>query len=298
MYPASEGSLKETGIPPEFQVKREHQTTHAGGSVYLCPHPKCQTPPFFTQSPAGIYSHIRRKHLGIALACPYCADKVYWNSKGWNSHMNSKHCDAPHFGTALADEAALAQEMLRTTERRAAPSTDAPKKRRVCKKPTRRPQKETPTESSSPSSSSDEGTSDSSSDSSSATSGSSDTEVTGASKPSGRLAKSKPQSSALSDKQMALMMYGASSTSVEPETPSQPRSKILARREAPTAPRPGAAEVAMALVMADVPPDVKPEPSPDPGLEDMPALEEKPPASFPSGWVSAPAKKRRRDEQD
>ena len=59
MYPTSAGSLKETGIPPEFQVKREHQTTYAGGSVYLCPHPKCQTPPFFAQSSLGIYSHIR-----------------------------------------------------------------------------------------------------------------------------------------------------------------------------------------------------------------------------------------------
>ena len=119
--PAAAESLKETGIPPEFQVKREHQTTYAGGLVYLCPHPKCQTPPFFAQSPAGIYSHIRQKHLGIALACPYCTDKVYWNSKGWNSHMNSKHRNAPHFGTALVDEASLTQEMLRTTEHRSGP---------------------------------------------------------------------------------------------------------------------------------------------------------------------------------
>ena len=72
----------------------------------------------------------------------------------------------------------------------------------------------------------------------------------------------------------------------------------MAHREAPTAPRPGAAEVATALVMADAPPDVKPEPELDPGLEDMPALEEKPPAPFPSEWASAPAKKRRREDQD
>ena len=280
MYPTSAGSLKETGIPPEFQVKREHQTTHAGGSVYLCPHPKCQTPPFFAQSPAGIYSHIRRKHLGIVLACPYCTDKVYWNSKGWNSHMSTKHRNAPHFGTALADEAALTQEMLKTTERHAAPSAGAPKKHRIRKKPTRRPQKETSTESSSPDSSS----ADSSSDSSSATSDSSDTEAAGAPKPSKRQAKSKP--------------LGPAFSSAEPKTPSQPKSQIMACREAPTAPCPGAAEITTALVMADAPPDVKPEPELDPGLEDMPALEEKPPAPFPSEWASAPAKKRRREDQD
>ena len=250
MYPVSEDSLKETGIPPEFQVKREHQTTHAGGSVYLCPHPKCQTPPFFAQSPAGIYSHIRRKHLGIALACPYCADKIYWNSKGWRSHMNTKHHSAPHFGATLADEAALAQEMLRTTERRVAPSTDAPKKRRVCKKPTRRPLKEAPAENSS-SSSSDEGTVDSSPDSSSSSGESSDTETTSASRPSKCQTKSK--------------------------------SSDLAPIDPP---------------LAVTPLMVKQEPGFDPGLEDMPELEEKPPAPFPPQWASAPAKKRQKEDQE
>ena len=244
MYPTSAGSLKETGIPPEFQVKREHQTTYAGGSVYLCPHPKCQTPPFFAQSPSGIYSHIRRKHLGLALACPYCADKVYWNSKGWNSHMSTKHRNAPHFGTALADEASLAQEMLRTTERRSAPSASASKKRRVRKKPTRHPQKGTPPESSSPASSSDESTVDSSPDSSSGDS--SDTETAGASKSSKRQAKSKSPGSTLTG----------------------------------------------------FPPDVKQEQELDPGLEDMPDLEEEPPAPFPPQWASTPAKKRRKEDQD
>ena len=237
MYPTSAGSLKETGIPPEFQVKREHQTTYAGGSVYLCPHPKCQTPPFFAQSPSGIYSHIRRKHLGLALACPYCADKVYWNSKGWNSHMSMKHRNAPHFGTALADEASLAQEMLRTTERRSALSASASKKRRVRKKPAQHPQKGTPPESSSPTSSSDESTVDSSPDSSSGDS--SDTETAGASKSSKRQAKSKSPGSTLTG----------------------------------------------------FPPDVKQEQELDPGLEDMPDLEEEPPAPFPPQWASTPAKK-------
>ena len=244
MYPTSAGSLKETGIPPEFQVKREHQTTYAGGSVYLCPHPKCQTLPFFAQSPSGIYSHIRQKHLGVALACPYCADKVYWNSKGWNSHMSMKHRNAPHFGTALADEASLAQEMLRTTERHSAPSASAFKKRRVRKKPTRHPQKGTPPESSSPASSSDESTVDSSPDSSSGDS--SDTETAGASKSSKHQAKSKSPGSTLTG----------------------------------------------------FPPDVKQEQELDPGLEDMPDLEEEPPAPFPPQWASTPAKKRRKEDQD
>ena len=91
-------SIKETGIPATLLVKREHQTTHAGASIYLCPHEKCQTPPFYTQGLAAVYSHIRRKHLGLALACPYCANKVLWNLRGWKSHMDSKHSKVPHCG--------------------------------------------------------------------------------------------------------------------------------------------------------------------------------------------------------
>ena len=36
MYPADAGSLKETGIPPELQVKREHQTTCMLGARFIC----------------------------------------------------------------------------------------------------------------------------------------------------------------------------------------------------------------------------------------------------------------------
>ena len=87
MYPTSEGTLKETGIPASLQVKHEQHTTGKGGSVYLCLHNKCQTPTFWAQSPAGLYLHMCQKHLGVMIACPYCPDKLYWNSKGWKSHM-------------------------------------------------------------------------------------------------------------------------------------------------------------------------------------------------------------------
>ena len=72
----------------------------------------------------------------------------------------------------------------------------------------------------------------------------------------------------------------------------------MARREAPTTPTPGAAEIAATLVMANAPLEVKQEQGLDPGLEDMPELEEEPPAPFPSQWASAPAKKCRKEDQD
>ena len=113
MYPANKGTVNETGIPEDLQVSCEQATTLAGGSIYLCRHTVCQEgTPFSAQSPAALYSHVQRKHIGLVLACPYCAHKVYWNSRGWKSHMSTHHKNAPHYGLALQDEAAKAHALL------------------------------------------------------------------------------------------------------------------------------------------------------------------------------------------
>ena len=112
IYPKSEGTLKETGIPQYLLVQRDPQTTDKGGSLYLCRHELCQNPPYHAQSPAGLYSHVRRKHLGMALACPYCAKKLYWNSKGWNTHMEKYHKWVPHYRQQVVDESAEAASLL------------------------------------------------------------------------------------------------------------------------------------------------------------------------------------------
>ena len=104
VYPQDEDSINETGIPPELLVKWEQCTTSSGASMYVCVHEKCQSPPFFSQNPTGIYSHVCRKHIGVVLACPYCQSKVYWNTKGWKVHMETKHWNVPHHGSSLAGE--------------------------------------------------------------------------------------------------------------------------------------------------------------------------------------------------
>ena len=131
MYPADEDTVNETGIPVHLQVKREQRTTGKGGSVYLCLHAKCQTPTFWAQSPAALYSHVRRKHLGVVISCPYCPDKLYWNSKGWKSHMKHQHRHLPSYGSALQDEAAVAQEMLASMQKQASSKPPARKRRRA-----------------------------------------------------------------------------------------------------------------------------------------------------------------------
>ena len=101
MYPADEGSLNITGVPADLQVERESKTSLSGASIYLCKHPKCQEQPFHAQSEAGIYSHICHKHLGIVIACPYCTKKLFWNTKGWKSHMEHNHRGAPWYSLTL-----------------------------------------------------------------------------------------------------------------------------------------------------------------------------------------------------
>ena len=135
MYPANSDTLKETGIPPNLQVKWEQRTTGKGGSVYLCLHSQCQMPTFWAQSPTGLYSHMRRKHLSIVLACPYCPDKLYWNSKGWKSHLERQHRNLPTYGSALQDEAAVAKKMLASMEKQASSMKPPAKKRHRASSP-------------------------------------------------------------------------------------------------------------------------------------------------------------------
>ena len=112
IYPQSEGTMKETGIPEYLLVQRDPHTTDKGGSLYLCRHELCQNPPYYAQSPSGLYLHVCRKHLGMALACPYCAKKLYWNSKGWHTHMGKYHKGVPHYQQQVADESTEAAFLL------------------------------------------------------------------------------------------------------------------------------------------------------------------------------------------
>ena len=149
MYPTSEDTLNETGIPVDLRVSREQSTTATGGLIYLCRHTVCQEgTPFLGQSPAALYSHVRRKHLGLVLACPYCAHKVYWNTRGWKAHMSTHHSGAPHYGTAIQDEAIKAHELLAKDSKSSSSRQDSPKPRRRKPKATK-PKKAEPSSSSS-----------------------------------------------------------------------------------------------------------------------------------------------------
>ena len=112
IYPKNKDTMSKTGIPEHLLAPREQITTGKGGSVYLCCHELCQDVPYYAQSPAGLYSHVWRKHLGMVVACPYCPKKLYWNTKGWATHMDKYHQDVPHYGHQVACEPDVAAALL------------------------------------------------------------------------------------------------------------------------------------------------------------------------------------------
>ena len=303
MYPASKKTLNKTGIPVDLQVSREQATTHAGGSIYLCRHSVCQEgTPFLGQSPAALYSHVRHKHLGLVLACPYCVHKVYWNSRGWKTHMSTYHKGAPHYGTALQDEAAKAHELLAKGPKGPPSHQDSPKPRH--RKPKAQKPKRDESSSSSSSADSSPDSSFSGSDSSSLSSDqeqSNPPESTSKSDPSAitikkefptdpakqlEYARSLPPDP-LTPQQQEFIKEGAHSLRGQPTLESliihphawkQPVPSIVASRDLAIHPPP-AQQLAASLVAQDVPPSDDPA-KVDP-LADMPPLESTPPCKRP-----------------
>ena len=300
MYPASKVTLNETGIPEDLQVSHEQATTLAGGSIYLCHHPVCQEGmPFSAQSPAALYSHVRCKHIGLVLACPYCANKVFWNSQGWKGHMSGDHKDVPHYGSALTDEAAEAIELLaKAPEDSPLPhSSPSQRHRKVLKKKVR---KEKP---SSSSSSEVQTSTDSSPDSSSSDQDVSN-ESAGEAKPpipvgvpptvvikkelsenpatQLEFVKSLPPDPPLTCQQLEYIKEGAYALRAQPTLESlikyphawkQPVSSVVAFRDLARH-SPQAQQLAASLVVQDLPPSS--DTSVDPPT-DMPPLESTPP---------------------
>ena len=328
MYPANQDTVNEMGIPASLQVQREHATTHAGASVYFCRHEMCSQKPFHAQSLAGLYSHVRHKHLGICLACPYCREKLYWNFKGWKSHMSTHHSTAPHYGSTLIDEAAQACKLLSIVQRdptalsreareqeQQPNASSSPKATpevkphgKACRHHHPRPW-DTTSSSSSPGGSASPSDSTSSSESesryqtttksSTKTMSSSTTSSSSGDESDGKTLN-RPIKAELTGEQQQYLREGAHALVAQPTLEAlikhphawkQPRSAIVASRDLRLHP-PAAQQLATSMIQMDVPSTAEPEVDP---LADMPPLEEHPPAPFPT---SVPPPKRRKASTD
>ena len=99
-YPSDADSLHNTGIPPQYAVRRAG-ASGCGTSLYDCPYSDlCSTPPYVGDFPS-CGSHVRKVHLRVCLACPYCPEQLYYNGSGWRKHMRAEHPSVPWYTAQL-----------------------------------------------------------------------------------------------------------------------------------------------------------------------------------------------------
>ena len=114
MYPADEKSYSSTGVPKHLIAEWEAKTSgSSGASMYTCVHPKCD-PPFIAKGgTTSLFTHVRRHHLGVCLACLYCPHKLFYSATGWRDHMRGNHSGVPWFCAEVdIPEEAEAAQML------------------------------------------------------------------------------------------------------------------------------------------------------------------------------------------
>ena len=85
-YPISKEKTSATGIPQKYLSKRLTALSPKD-SLYACTFEGCDC--IFKQL-AGVYNHLCRLHLGVAVGCYYCSG-CWWTSKGWSDHHAREH---------------------------------------------------------------------------------------------------------------------------------------------------------------------------------------------------------------
>ena len=98
-FPINKDSLHNTGIPPNYHVKRTG-SSQKGRSIYMCPYEADCSTPSYSGNIASTGSHVQRHHLGHSCVCPYCRLRFY-NAAGWRDHMTSKHTGMPLYGSEM-----------------------------------------------------------------------------------------------------------------------------------------------------------------------------------------------------
>ena len=80
-YPISKEKMSATGIPQKY-LSKWLTTLSPKDYLYACTFEGCDC--IFKQL-AGVYNHLRRLHLGVAVGCYYCSG-CWWTLKGWSDH--------------------------------------------------------------------------------------------------------------------------------------------------------------------------------------------------------------------
>ena len=90
-FPTSSPTLHQTGVPAKYISNREDVGPYKG--AYRCLFGDgCE---YGAQARGVVCTHVRRVHLGVALACRFCPNKVWWQARYWKLHMRDTHADMP-----------------------------------------------------------------------------------------------------------------------------------------------------------------------------------------------------------
>ena len=113
-FPSSEKTVHQTGVPSKYIGDREDVGPYKG--AYCCLYGEgCE---YGAQSRGVVCTHVCRVHLGVALACRYCPNKVWWQARYWLLHMKDTHPDLPFYEpiSMASTEPAASSEIAITEE--------------------------------------------------------------------------------------------------------------------------------------------------------------------------------------
>ena len=86
VFPSNPETLATSGVPADF-ISGRYDSGQYGFLYGDCDHKSSSRP--------GCATHIRRKHLGIALGCKFCPAKLFYKHASWRDHMRAKHINLP-----------------------------------------------------------------------------------------------------------------------------------------------------------------------------------------------------------
>ena len=110
----SEKTLHQTGVPSKYIGDREDVGPYKG--AYHCLYGEgCE---YGAQSRGVVCTHVQRVNLGVALACRFCPQKVWWQAHYWLLHMKDTHSKMPLYepismssaNPAVSSEIAITEE--------------------------------------------------------------------------------------------------------------------------------------------------------------------------------------------
>ena len=102
-YPVDAKTTSATGVPAHY-ISQRLTAISSTNSLYACMVEGCDL--IFKQM-AGVYNHLHRCHLGVAIGCYYCAGR-WWTRRGWSDHHWKHHNTLSRYPSKLEVTALLA----------------------------------------------------------------------------------------------------------------------------------------------------------------------------------------------